>query len=387
MSRWYEDFFWGVMRCTYVRKLKKRNNVEVAFHDEEPTPPFIFMGNHSHSDDPFMAGGFLNHAVNYMANIAGGTYLQRKLASLMGIYGKKKGAPDIASLRHTIELLKGGHSIGIFPEGDRSWDGETAEFIPGSISIAKKYKIPLRLARLQGNYLTFPRWANTRRRGKVKIDFYTISKEEIERTPLEELRSKVKSILYNNDIKNPLNQKVKFTGDDLASGIEHLLWICPACGRQDTIRGRGDDIHCDSCGKNWNLDGSLKIFPAGIQGEDLKDWADWQRKEIIKICKQKGETRLTETENIILSRLEGRKVINPQKGVIRLYPDYIEFCSEDKESFNMDIEKVAHYIDNFNRSFQFDFENKRYQILFNGKNALKWIDFLNYLKSRKQRRS
>jgi 1-acyl-sn-glycerol-3-phosphate acyltransferase len=382
MARWFEDAMWFVLRNTKVLKLRKNYNMEVVFHDEEPEPPFILMANHSHEDDPYMIGGYMNHTVNYMANIDGVSDLQRYLSYLVGCYGKKKGAPDFKAVKHTIELLKSGNIVGIFPEGDRSWDGETVKFIPGSVALAKKYKVPIRLAKMTGNYLSKPRWADYPRKGKLQVDFYTISIDEIQAAEVSEMEERIWSILKHDDIKSPLNKDVVFKGENLASGIQRLLWLCPRCGEQDTLSGDGDSIVCSSCNSSWLLDGSMKISPEDVQGRDLKDWVVWQRKEMENLCDSNSENLLTETENIVLSEIIDRKMVHPCKGDLKLYADRVEFISDECETIVLKRELVLHYIDNFNKAFEFDYDKKRYRILFDGKNASKWIFFLDYLKGK-----
>jgi len=382
MARWYQDVMWSVLRNTHCKKLNRDYNINIFFTMKNRPPPFILMANHSHKSDPYMIGGFMKHTVNYMANIDGVSDFQRKLADLVGAYGKKKGAPDFKAIKHTIELLKNGNAVGIFPEGDRSWDGETAEFIPGSVALAKKYKVPIRLARLTGNYLSQPRWADNPRKGKILIDFYTISVEEIAAAGVDETENKIRSILQHDDIKNPLNKDVVFTGADLASGIQRILWLCPKCGKQDTLSGHGDDVVCSSCSSQWQLDGSLRVTPADIQGADLKDWIIWQKEEMEALCDADSNSVLTGTDGILLSEVIDREDVNPCKGDLRLYGDRVEFVSDECENIIFNIDLLAHYIDNFNKVFEFDYDKKRYRIIFDGKNASKWIFFLDYLKGK-----
>ncbi|MDC7225413.1 MAG: lysophospholipid acyltransferase family protein [Spirochaetales bacterium] len=381
MAKWYQDTMWWILKNTKGKKLVESCNIEVVSHQEEPEPPFILMGNHAHAQDPYMIGHFMNHTVNYMANIDGVSDIQRRLSNLVGAYGKKKGASDFAALKQTINLLKNGNAIGIFPEGDRSWDGSTVDFIPGTASIAKRYKVPIRIAKMTGAYLTEPRWADYPRRGRVLIDFRTITVEEIALMSATELEKKICSMLKHNDIKDPLNNEIVFTGENLASGIQRIIWFCPECGAQDSINGSGDKIICSVCGKNWQLDGNLRISPTGRAGADLKDWIDMQADEMKKICESAGDAVLTRTDDITLSEVIDRKMTTPRNGNLVLYRDRIEFSYENSGMLVFDNIQVEHYIDNFNKAFEFDYGKKRYRVIFDGKNASKWIFFLNYLKA------
>ncbi|MBN2659207.1 MAG: 1-acyl-sn-glycerol-3-phosphate acyltransferase [Spirochaetales bacterium] len=380
MARWYQNLTWKVLIKLKTDKLWEFHNVQPEYHGEFPDPPYIFMGNHSHAEDPYIIGAEMGDIVHFMANIDGVSDVQRILSHMVACYGKKKGAPDFAAIKKTIELLKEGEPVGIFPEGDRSWDGETAPLIPGSTAIASKYKYPIVLAVQRGNYLSFPRWADNPRQGRIKIDYYTFTAEDVGSMTPQELEQKVTELLYVNDVKDPVNKDITFKGKDLASGIQRLLWVCPSCGKQDSIAGDGDDILCRACGAKWTLDGSLRIQPEGLQGRDLKDWYDWQKEKTAEIISAAGDDLITSTVDIELSELENRKMVDPRRGDMKLYRDRIVFSSPGREDLVMQVSDVAHYIDNFNNAFEFDCGKTRYRLKFSGKNALKWIDLLNQLK-------
>jgi 1-acyl-sn-glycerol-3-phosphate acyltransferase len=381
MATWYQNTVWRILKTLLFKKLRNKYNMSAIFHDEEPSPPFILMANHSHIRDPQMIGAYMKNTINYMANVEGVSGFQRFIAKLVGAYGKQKGAPDIKALKMTIDLLKDGHVVGIFPEGDRSWDGETAAFIPGSAVLAKKYKIPIRIASLTGNYITFPRWAKNARRGRILIDYYTISKEEVINTEIAQLQTKIISLLHHDDIKDQKNKNILFTGKAFAEGIQYLLWLCPQCGEHDTLYGEENQVICSSCGAHWLLDGSLRISTTNIQGEDLKDWSKWQEQELKSLCENLSIDKLTETKSIVLAEKVKRKLVNSCRGDLILYRNRVEFISDNCENITFTVNHLAHYIDNFNQIFEFDYRKKRYSINFNGKNASKWIYFLDYLKS------
>ena len=380
MAEWYHKLSWAILIKLSTERLWKFHNVQPVYHGSFPEPPYILMGNHSHAKDPYIIGAEMGDIVHFMANIEGVSDVQRVLSYLVACYGKKKGAPDFAAVKKTIELLKEGEPVGIFPEGDRSWDGETATFIPGSTAIASKYKYPLVLAVQRGNYLSFPRWADNPRQGRIQVDYYTITSEEVASMSPRELEEKVVDLLYVNDVKDPLNKEITFTGKDFAAGIQRLLWICPSCGKQDTLEGHGDDVVCSSCQSRWRLDGNLRITPKGLQGEDLKDWYEWQKKKTAEICSSENSGILTRSNDIELSEVENRKMIDPRRGDLKLFQEKIVFSSPGRDDMEMDIYEVKHYIDNFNNAFEFNYYKIRYRIIFAGKNAVKWIDLLNQLK-------
>jgi 1-acyl-sn-glycerol-3-phosphate acyltransferase len=59
------------------------------------------------------------------------------LAKLLGGYGVKRGTPDRQALQYTVDLLKRGEVVGIYPEGTRSKSYTLSEGQPGILLVAQ----------------------------------------------------------------------------------------------------------------------------------------------------------------------------------------------------------------------------------------------------------
>jgi 1-acyl-sn-glycerol-3-phosphate acyltransferase len=396
MANFYQSIVWKFLQNTYARSLARKFQVEVQQDAEEPKPPFIFLGNHAYRGDPFILGHFTKYPLNYMANVEAGTLLQRIGSNLVGVFAKKKGMPDLYAVRTMFELIKRGYAVGIFAEGDRCWDGETAEIIKNIPGLVKMAKVPIRLARLRGNYLCMPRWAEVERQGKILVDFTTIGKEELESLSKTELFQKISNFLYRNDVKDPELRSYTFGGQDLALGIQYLIWLCPACRSHDTIKGEGNTIICTHCQGRWQLDGYGSINPANEAGVDIKDWSDWQKREIEKnVDLENHQKPITISKDVELQLVEGKKELTCGAGDLILFKDKTCFLPnipqvhhgpleryDYKEQLVFENKKIQYYIDNFNRNFMFSHGENRYKVFFKGKNACKWIFFFNALQKK-----
>ena len=381
MATALQKITWGILRYTATGASVRRLNVSCRRHQPEPDAPHFFIANHAHLSDPFLAGYFMKSPVSYVSNTDGITLGQRVGSKLVGVIPRKKGQPDRESLKKTIDTIKAGHSVGIFPEGDRCWDGETVPIIESTGSLIKKLRVPLVLGRFSGNYLSHPRWAAYPRTGKVQIDFYTITADQIAEMSRDELNGEINRLIYNNDIKNGSGGGTEFRGRSLAEGVQYLLWLCPECGKSDTVEGRGDEICCTSCGQRWNLNGNLGISPAADFGEDLKDWSDWQKKQIRAIV-ESGTEILTESSNLRIGRRTDGRIDYEKNGSMSLYRDRIVFEPEDGNGNSVfPVDEVKFYIDNFNRSFEFTFRGDRIALDFQGGNSSKWQFFLGELQA------
>ena len=75
------------------------------------------------------------------------------------------------TLRYMGEIVAGGYSILIFPEGRRSESGEVGPFLPGVGMIASRLAVPVVPVRLDGLDRILPRHAKFPARGPARCAF------------------------------------------------------------------------------------------------------------------------------------------------------------------------------------------------------------------------
>ncbi|HLN60078.1 MAG TPA: lysophospholipid acyltransferase family protein [Symbiobacteriaceae bacterium] len=99
----------------------------------------IICGNHFHAFDPMIVGITTKRPVSFMAkqelfeNPVIGTVLRG-----MAAFPVKRGAPDRAALKRSIDVLESGGCFGIFPEGTRNKSGQLGKAEPGTAYLALK---------------------------------------------------------------------------------------------------------------------------------------------------------------------------------------------------------------------------------------------------------
>lgn len=424
MTRWYQIAMWSLLRRLKLKRWISEYNIACNFHDCPPDEPFVLVGNHAHRLDPYFAGAFSGaRVIHYMANIDGVGKLQQRLAHLVAAYSKKKGMPDLQAVRHTFALVKAGSSVGIFPEGDRSWDGETAAIHPSTAALIRKLRVPIWVAHFRGHYLSWPRWADYPARGSLIIDFSVIPVETSQAMTAAELQEELSRRLYQNDVKDEQLQQTEFVCDNRAAGIQRVVWLCPVCRAHDSMQtlSSGDRFACGRCGHEWHIDGNLRITPStGESLEDLKDWLDRQSEEAHRLLSpdaipettgeptrtgevfQTGATSrtcvgpdtrgcITSTEGVKVLERKKRKVRGKMRerlvpigeGSLRLYSDSIELTGEHSELLRRfsPITEIEGFIDNFNRYAEFQLAGSRYRLMFGGKSSYKWIQLVSALRS------
>lgn len=232
--------------------------------------PYILLCNHESFFD-FYYISKLNHPRNpaYMVNAF---YcirpVLRWIAKGSGMIPKKLFTPDSGSILKTMKTIRNGFPVVIFPEGRLSPDGRSNPFIRGA-RFYKKLGCPLVLTRIDGAYLSNPKWRGRRFHSNIRISVErVIGMEELQTLDDAQLEMIVKETLYNDACSN---NKTLFFQPDKARGLENLLYRCPDCNGLYTTRSFGNTITCTSCKASHTLDNRYRF--KGVPGS-IPEWYD-----------------------------------------------------------------------------------------------------------------
>ena len=374
---------WYFIKHSYAIYLRILFKVKVKWHKKPPKKGgFLLVANHSNRHDPFIIGGYLYTPVNYMANVDGVGGFQKAFSKKIGCFNIKKGRADKSAFIEAINLLKNGYTVGIFPEGDRNWLGETGEFSSVTISLAKKTKKPILMARSEGNHLSCPRWSEKARRGNIFIEFDVISSDEIKTMSKDEIYKRVYDFIYTDDFENEKLSKIEYKGKDLAVGIQNLLWRCPSCNAEDNIIGEGDDIVCKSCNTKFQIDGNLRVSKTdkilaekGIK--NVKDWYNWQ----VSFMNKDNFELLEDNDVEFIREVEENQWELMGKGTLQLTKNGLKWDeNNNKYSLFFSLDEIMKIVDNFNEYSILNLNTDRYKFYSNKTCSYKWTSQLNKLK-------
>ncbi|SDW58285.1 1-acyl-sn-glycerol-3-phosphate acyltransferase [Marininema mesophilum] len=136
--------------------------------------PVVICCNHINNLDPPLLGSSVSRKVHFMAKkeLFSIPLLGRLLPSL-GAYPISRGSGDRGALKKSLELLKEGRVLGIFPEGTRSKTGQLGKGHTGAAFITLRSDAVIVPGAITGPYRIFRR---------VKIVFG----EPIDLTPYRE---------------------------------------------------------------------------------------------------------------------------------------------------------------------------------------------------------
>lgn len=383
-SSLYRSAWWILSRIFVFTYLKRNYTFKlVKGSDKFPRPPFLLVANHGTFFDPWFVGGYSRYPLSYMVNDDGfrGKGISQYYLRAIEAIPKKKGASDYKAMKTTLEYLNKGRAVCIFPEGQTTWDGETQLLYKGIEKIIKKKKCPVVVAKLKGNFLAKPWWAETIRKGRILVSMKVISPSQIENYSSDELFEYLKESLYHNDITDPDNQSVTFTGERLAEGLERFVWVCVKCRTEDSLVTSGNNIRCTECGSSWNIDEHCRIMSTETgEVSDLHKWS-LAHKKFVKEKLQTIPDQIITSSKDVLFQVENETLEFEDKcsGTLTLTSGKLSF-STTNENFSWYVQDIQDCVIQKKDIFEFCIENRHYRFVFNKKSPMKWIYYLRYLK-------
>ena len=256
---------------------------------KEVEGPMIVVANHNCDLDPVMVGLACPH-MYFVAS----EHIFRKpaiawlLEKFLSPIARRKGSVDASTVMEIRSRLKAGHSIAIFPEGNRSLDGCTGLIHPTTGKLIKAFGATLVTYHLEGGFFTTPRWGFGIRKGKMigrPVGVYP--KEELKKMKPEEILDLVRKDLYEDPYITQQKEKVRFRSKAPARGLETALYLCPHCKSIGTLHSTKKEIVC-TCGYRAVFDEYGYFVKPDSAEKDIvfktyTEWYRWQQEEIAKL--------------------------------------------------------------------------------------------------------
>jgi 1-acyl-sn-glycerol-3-phosphate acyltransferase len=165
---WYplfKNICWGLTRSLARISVEGVENVP-------STGPFILVFNHQSILDPLIAQSHCPRTVHSMTKSTQFAHpLFRWLVPRVAGFPVRRYRVDPQAVRTTLRFLDEGRAVGIYPEGERSWDGALQPLRRGTIKLLLKSGVPIVPCGIQGSFDVWPRWAGRPRRASVAVRF------------------------------------------------------------------------------------------------------------------------------------------------------------------------------------------------------------------------
>lgn len=254
----------------------------LSHEDICPEGPCIVIPNHVSEWDPLLvAMSFPEKQMYFVAS----EHLFRKgpvsrlLCWLVAPIARKKASMGTDTVKACLRELRAGHSVCLFAEGEACWAGVSGKVFPATGKLVRASGASLVTYRLQGGYLSDPRWGRGIRRGRTHgAPVRVYSPEELRAMSPEEITAAIDRDIYEDAWQRQREEKIEFRGKNTAEFMESALFLCPKCGRTGSLKGRGRRLQC-ACGLDLEFTAEGFFRPAR-PFETLADWNRWQHEAL-----------------------------------------------------------------------------------------------------------
>lgn len=274
--------------------MNKHYGVEFSYDYDRKSiegQPTILLSSHaSRLEFIYTIYGFGRKDVNVVCGYQ--NILKKGLYGLflkLGVISKYLYQPDFLCVKNMLRVLKRNGAIGLFPEGIQSTSGSTHPINPATTQFIKKSKANIVVCTTRGAYLATNRYSSDRKKGYIGVNYSLLfTPEMLEQYSEEQIYSLLLEKISYNDFKFNKEARHKYVGKESnASGINKILYKCPDCEAEHTLRVENDSVLCDSCGFEAKINEYYDLVK--IKGDkcpdDIDEWYKWQRRCVAREVK------------------------------------------------------------------------------------------------------
>lgn len=337
--------------------------------------PIIVLSNHQTDVDPFCLFTCFTRPIFPIAtdNIFAGKFRGR-LFNRLGVISKKKGSIDLNTVMSMQKVLSNKGSLLLFLEGNRSF-AEFQFYISDSIvKFLKNSKATIVLFNLKGGTGKAPRFKHKRRKGPFTGDIKKILKyEEYSKMDDSLLFSTIKDNLKVFDSESHNLYKSNKRGEYL----ERVFFVCPVCGKVETLHSKGAYLHCSNCGLKveYSEDLHLKSDNPDFKFSKMIEYWNYQKRYIKDMLIYEDKVIFSDKNVKVRKTNPYEKKVNLFKGEISLTDKKLNY---GKQSFDLSKIESASVVSGRNLTFTYD--GNEYTLRGHKRfNALKYIFMFNKL--------
>lgn len=290
---------------------KIKFNLKVEHNDLKGIKgPFVVIGNHESAIDFMPACVAIKQRIHFViSNSFYSTLKIRKLLDAVGCIPKNQFQTSVVDMKKMKIAVDNGSPIFIYPAGLMSENGISTPVPTSTAKTLKWFGKDVYVLKTSGSYLTDPKWSKKWRKGKITVNVEKfIDAESLKNINHDELNEKVQQALYYDAYSYQEKVMQKFKGGNNIDGLEKVLYKCPHCNGEYTVRSNGfDTLTCD-CGY------SVKGDEYGFLNQNCdvpliyKKPSDWA-----KFIENSVKEEILADENYILSAKTQIHMINDTK--------------------------------------------------------------------------
>ncbi len=179
---------WAINLVRPVGRALSRLLWRISYKGLENVPPsggFIVAANHQTYLDPFWIGFPISRPVRFLAwNKIFDWPVVGRFTGMFGAWPLEIEGSDPAAIRRSLQWLKNGNGVVIFPEGGRGMpDGSMIRFKPGAVRMALEANVPILPVTIRGAHRVWPKTRRFPSFSRVEIIYHPLLQIEPQEGP------------------------------------------------------------------------------------------------------------------------------------------------------------------------------------------------------------
>lgn len=260
----------------------KDTNLTYTFKDFEKAGdgPYLILMNHSSFIDLEMMSEIFADKPYCIVCTSDGFVGKAALMRGIGCIPTKKFVRDVTLINDMAYALHElNTSVLMYPEASYSFDG-CATPLPRKLGVLlKKLDVPVVMVRTYGAFARDPLY-NCLQKRKVNVSaeiFCLFSRDELKQKSVRELDAALDEAFSFDSFRWQQENKVEIAEAFRADGLERILYHCPHCGCESTMKAKGISIHCESCNAEYTLDVYGRLQAENPVFTHIPDWYNYER--------------------------------------------------------------------------------------------------------------
>lgn len=200
----------------------------------------------------------------------------------LGVISKYLYQPDFACVKNMLRVLKRNGALALFPEGIQSTSGSTHPINPATVQFIKRSKANIVVCKTNGAYLATNRYSSDRKKGHIEANYSLLfTPSMLEELTEDQIYDRLLKKISYNDFEFNKTARNKYVGKKPnADGIDKILYKCPNCKAEHTLRVENGVILCRDCDLKIMVDEyyDLVDIDGNVLEYDIDAWYKWQRR-------------------------------------------------------------------------------------------------------------
>ena len=244
----------------------------------------------------------------------------KRIMDRMHVIPKQQFQTEVSDMKKMKAVIESGNILVIYPAGLMCEDGLSTPIPQATYKFLRWLRTDVYMARTYGSYLVMPKWSGRLRLGKTELDIYKLfTKEELAEMSEEQIKEKTDGALLFDAYREQESRKIRYKNGKDIRGLEHVLYMCPACCEEFTMEVTSDNaLYCTNCGYEAETDEFGFLHTRKGSGPEIRYVSDWSLSRLKERLEKDPETVISADTRIDLIDPKKNRYVEAGNGTVSI---------------------------------------------------------------------